>query len=74
MLKKEISQLKVIKETLCSSKKHFSTLKLISINNKIQIFCCINGWNTSNLNLCNSDDAVWPQTMLKFCTLSTFVG
>jgi len=46
--KKEISQLKVIKETLWSSKKHFSTLKLIQINNKIQMFHHINDWNTFN--------------------------
>jgi len=69
--KKEISELKVIKETLWSSKKHFSTLKLITKSK------CFTASMTGILlieMLCNSDDDVWSQTMLKLWTLSTFVG
>ena len=40
------------------------------------MFRCINDWNIFNCNICNSDDAVSSQTMLKFdtihfCTLQT---
>lgn len=43
--KKEISQFKVIKEILWTFKKEFYALKLIEINNKTKLFCCINHLN-----------------------------